>query len=144
MKKVSVFLRAAYNYDADEASLESGLSCPEPTLAQQSFKDECDINTILERFAVTGELPNNVRMPQYGDFTGISDYQSALNAVIAADDSFMQLPASIRARFDNDPALFVEFCGDESNRDEAIKLGLVPPQVDNSPAPVAAESSEAQ
>lgn len=144
MKKLSVFLRSAYNYDADEVSQETGLSCSEPTLAQQSFKDECDINTILERFAVTGELPNNVRMPQYGDFSGIFDYQTALNAVMAADDSFMQLPASVRARFDNDPALFVEFCGDESNREEAIKLGLVPPQVDNSPAPSDAEGGGAQ
>ena len=136
---MTIFLRTAYNYDADSVSAETSLVCPEPTLAQQSFKDECDINTILNKFAITGELPSNVRMPQYGDFTGISDYQTALNAVLEADEAFMSLPASVRARFDNDAAAFVDFCSDETNRDEAVKLGLVPPRESEvppaSPAP---------
>lgn len=123
MKKV--FVRAPYNYDADEVSNETGFACTEPSMAQQSFKDECDINKIMERFGLTGELPDNVRIPQYGDFSGIRDYHSALNAVLEADEAFMQLPAQLRARFDNDPAKFVDFCSDDSNRDEAVKLGLL-------------------
>ena len=120
-----VFVRAPFNYDVDEASDASALGVFEPTLAQQQFKDECDINNILERFGVTGELPTNTRLPQYGDFSGITDYQSALNAVMEAQEAFMALPAAVRARFANDPAAFVDFCSDESNRDEAIALGLV-------------------
>ena len=50
------FMRTPYNYDTDEVSVDSGLVCPEPTLAQQQFKDEADINLILERFGRTGEL----------------------------------------------------------------------------------------
>lgn len=121
-------LRCEGQYDPDEASNASGLSCPEPTLAQQQFKDDCDINTILERFAITGVLPQGVQAPQFGDFTDAMDYHSALNAVIAADQAFMALPASVRSRFNNDAGAFVEFCSDPANATEAEGLGLVVPR----------------
>lgn len=127
---MKVFLRAEHNYDTNEASDASGLACTDPSRTKQSFKDECDINTILKRFNITGELPNNVRAPQYGDFEGVFDYQSAMNAVIEASAAFMEMPAHVRKRFGNDPAAFVDFCSDESNRAEAEKLGLVVPKVD--------------
>jgi len=112
-------------YDRDKNSDRSKLVFTRPSRTQQSFRDECDINTILKRFNVTGELPLGSVQPQYGDFSGITDYQSALNAVMAAQDSFLQLPAKVRARFDNDPALFVDFASDEANRDEMKALGLL-------------------
>ena len=124
MKKVP-FLRTPYNYDLDAASNESGLHCEDASLTQQHFKDECDINNILRQFNVTGLLPENTLSPRYGDFTGIGDYHTALNRVIAAEDEFMALPAQIRSRFDNDPANLIEFLENSDNKDEAIKLGLV-------------------
>lgn len=123
-KKVP-FLRTPYNYDVDKVSDETGLECPDPSLAQQNFKDESDINYIVRQFGLTGELPNQTISPQYGDFTGVLDYHSAVNAVLAAQDEFMDLPAQMRARFDNDPAKLIDFLGKEENREEAIKLGLV-------------------
>ncbi len=120
-----MFLRTPYNYDTDAASNESGLACEEPSLAQQHFKDECDINTILERFNITGMLPQSPLSPRYGDFSGISDYHTAINRVIAAQDEFDGLPAQIRAKFDNDPAKLIEFLDNEANRPEAEELGLV-------------------
>jgi len=124
MKK-SPFLRTPYNYDLDAASNESGLHCEDATLTQQHFKDECDINNILRQFNVTGLLPESPLSPRYGDFTGISDYHTALNQVIAAEDEFMRLPAELRARFENDPAKLIEFIDNSENLDEAINLGLV-------------------
>lgn len=121
-----VFIRTPYNYDVMEASNVTALTCDDPSLAQQHAKEDADINTIVRRFGLTGELPNNVRMPQYGDFTAATDYHTAMNAVIAANKSFEAMPAHIRARFNNDPGAFVDFCADSKNYDEAIKLGLVP------------------
>ena len=119
------FIRTPYNYDVMEASNESALDCTDVlSLTKQSFADECDINTIVRNFGITGQLPDNVRAPQYGDFTGIFDYQSALNAVIAADEAFMSMNADVRARFHNDPAAFVEFCSNADNYDELVKMGL--------------------
>ncbi|NBV72282.1 MAG: scaffolding protein [Burkholderiaceae bacterium] len=125
MSKNAVFLRTPYNYDKDAASNESGLHCEDASLAQQHYKEECDINTILQKFNISGILPENPLSPRYGDFTGIGDYHSALNRVIAAQDEFEGLPANIRARFDNDPAKLIEFLDDETNRPEAEELGLV-------------------
>jgi len=134
-------------YDRDKNSDLAKLVFTRPSRTQQSFRDECDINTILERFNVTGQLPVGSVQPQYGDFSGVTDYQSALNAVMAAQDSFLQLPAKVRAKFDNDPALFVEFASDEANRDEMKALGLLheetAPAVVTSPSePVSGELAQ--
>lgn len=126
-----VFLRTEFNYDTDEASNASALHCLDKSLASQSEKADADINEILRRFNITGELPSNFRPPQYGDFTEISDYRSAMQAVRDAAEAFMEMPADLRARFQNDPAQLIDFLADEANRAEAQSLGLlnVPPDL---------------
>lgn len=124
-KIVKPFVRDPYNYDKDEASDASGLRCEDPSLAQQHMKDECDINIILEKFGVTGQLPQTTVSPQYGDFSGVKDYHSAVNQIMATEDEFMALPAKLRARFNHDPMELVNFLFDEANRSEAIELGLI-------------------
>lgn len=126
MEVKDVFLRTAHNYDRDAASDEAGLSCPpEEGVTQQQFAEECDINTIVRRFGLTGELPGDFKAPQYGDFTDVGDYQTALNSVLRAQEEFMSLPGEIRARFQNDPQQLLLFVHDEKNREEAQKLGLL-------------------
>lgn len=124
----TVFLRTPYNYDIDQVSNETGLKCEDPSLTQQQFKEEADINTIVDRFMKSGVLPTPVNMPQYVDYEGVFDFQSAMNVVRAADENFMRLDAKVRARFNNSPQEFLEFFADPSNRDEAIRLGLAIPQ----------------
>jgi len=104
----------------------SDIECKDPSLAQQNMKDDVDINVMLEKFKVTGVMPQNIVLPQYGDFSAVVDYRSAMDAVRKARDSFMDLPAHLRARFDNDPQKLLEFVSDDKNRAEAEKLGLVP------------------
>lgn len=120
------FIRTAYNYDMDKVSQETGLACPEETLTQQQFLEESDINFIAERYGLYGEMPQVRQPPSYGDFTGIFDFQTAQNAVRNAVEQFMQLPAKMRARFDNSPQKLLEFLDDTDNRDQAIALGLIP------------------
>jgi phage internal scaffolding protein len=122
------FLRTPYNYDTIAASDESGIACEDASLAQQQFKDESDINNILRQFNITGQLPNAPVSPRYGDFTGISDFKTALDRVNATYEEFESLPADLRARFNNDPASLIEFLDNEENRSEAEKLGLVEPK----------------
>lgn len=119
------FLRTAYNYDMNAASDESGLRCEDPSMAQQQFLEECDINTIVERFGLNGEVPTSVTLPTYGDFSGVNDFQSAMNAVLVAQAQFMELPAKVRSRFDNDPQKLLEFVSDDANIPEARVLGLL-------------------
>ena len=125
MSKDKVFIRNPYNYDMAAVSQETGLKCDDPSLAQQHMKDECDINVIVERFGVTGQVPVTPLEPTYGDFSGVSDYHTALNKIIATEGDFMALPAKLRARFNHDPYELVNFLFDEANRSEAIELGLI-------------------
>lgn len=114
-----------YNMDQDAVSNESAIVFEDESLAIQSAEEESNINTIVRRFGITGELPNQLRMPQSGDFTNLPDFHTAMNLVRQAQEEFLRVPADIRARFGNDPQKFMQFFEDESNRDEAIKLGLV-------------------
>lgn len=136
MKKV--FVRSEFNYDMDEASEASGLKCMDESLTKQSFAEEVDINTIVKRFGLTGQLPVDVRTPLNDDFEGVFDFKSAMDAVVQAQESFDAMPAETRARFHNDPAEFVDFCSNPDNLDEMRKLGLaIPKALEAAPAPTA-------
>lgn len=116
-----------------DKTVRHSIEFPTKTMAKQSFKDECDINTIMSKYEKTG-LIEHVQKVQgsYGDFTSVQDYQLSLNQVIAAQEAFEALPAKIRERFANDPSHLMAFLQEEKNLDEAIRLGLVeapePPQ----------------
>ncbi len=128
MKMKTVFCRSPYNYDMDLASDQSGLKCEDDSLTQQQFKEEADINTIVDRFMKSGVLPTPVNMPQFVDYEGVFDFQSAMNVVRQADENFMRLDAKLRARFNNSPQEFLEFFSNAENIPEAIRLGLAIPQ----------------
>lgn len=121
-------VRSSFNLDREANSLQAGLAIPDnedEQLTQQQFKDETDINVLLQRFAITGQMPQGVRMPTYGDFTDVGNFQEALEALAGAQDAFMQMPAEVRDRFANDPGRFVDFCSNPNNAEEARRYGLV-------------------
>lgn len=120
------FVRSPFNYDTDEATNETGIECKDKTLTQQHLAEEADINTIVKRFNLTGQLPTNVRMPTSGDFTNVPSFDEAMHALVQAREAFQAMPANVRARFHNNPAELVAFCDDPENLQEARKLGLVP------------------
>lgn len=92
---------------------------------KQSFKEECDINTIMARYQSTGEMPVlNQVAPQYLDATGF-DFQAMQDKVVEARSLFASLPSLLRNRFANDPAQFLAYVADSSNHEEMRKLGLL-------------------
>lgn len=108
-----------------------------PSRTKQSFKAECDINNILKKFRDTGVV-THVRKSAglFADFSGLTDYQTALNAVLSADAAFKELPASVRDRFGNNPTAFLRFVEDDKNEDELISMGLAerrPPPKETTP-----------
>ena len=118
-----------YKYDRDGNSKATGLRCIDESLSIQSEKDNCDINLIVKRFGVTGVVPQTLRQPLEGDYSGVYDFRTAMDAVVEARTTFDALPAAIRARFQNDPQLFLEFCSDKENLEEMRKMGLAVPEV---------------
>lgn len=127
---IAVFVRSPWNYDRVYASESGGLDCVgnnDPGYTQQQFKDESDINTIVRNFGITGQLPQDLAVPQEGDFSDVGNFHDAMNVVRAAEESFMQMPANVRDRFANDPGKFLEYVNDPDNKDEAMKLGILNP-----------------
>lgn len=96
------------------------------SLTKQSFADDCDINVLMARFASGGAVPLPVGFAQgvYADVSDGLSYHEAMNRVIEAQGLFMQLPAALRARFENDPGQFLDFVADPANADEMVKLGI--------------------
>lgn len=106
----------------------------EPSLAQQSFKKECDVNEIMKKYRKSGDPSVLSKLGtytegHYGDFSAVGDYRSALDAVSRAADVFDALPAKVRQRFGNDPASFLDFCNDSANFDELVAMGLAKKKV---------------
>nr|QJB20853.1 MAG: internal scaffolding protein [Microvirus sp.] len=100
---------------------------PDESMTQQQFKDQADINVIMSTYMKTGEFPLSQRQGFYADVSEVADYQTALNTVIKAEEAFMDLPAEIRKRFQNDPQEMLSFLADNKNDEEAISLGLKVP-----------------
>lgn len=95
------------------------------SMTKQEFKDECDINKLMARYRHSSLIPHvNRYRGSYEDVTGAVSFQEAQEVLARANDAFMSLPSDIRARFDNDPGLFLEFATDARNVDELVKLGL--------------------
>ena len=137
MATAKIIFNTGYNLDNDAVSRETGISCEDESLTDQSQRDDADINVIVARFGITGELPPDLRMPQSGDFSDAPDFHAAMNMVRSAQEEFMKVPAKLRERFSNNPQCLMDFLADDSNRDEAMRLSLVqsPPSLTSNPSP---------
>lgn len=99
------------------------------SLTKKSFKRDCDINFIMKKYKqIYGEdfvkyLPS-VTGGHFGDFSEIPDYRTAIENVRMAQESFMKIPAEIRRRFNDDPAVFLEYAQNPSNFDDLCAMGL--------------------
>lgn len=104
-----------------------------PSLTKQSFKDECDINVIMRRFRKVQGADYLNRYQgyldgQFGDFSDVQDYRTAIDQIQQARGVFDALPSKVRSRFENDPAQFLDFVHNPANRDELVSMGLAEPK----------------
>lgn len=129
-----------------------GVSC---TL--QEFKNECDINHILYMYKVKGVLPPvSPVAPTFEDVTGCaSDYMTAMEIVMDAENRFNELPSNVRKEVGNTPLRMLEWLQNPDNQNRGVELGLferisvptpvsiepVPPPVVNQPTTVVDNSS---
>lgn len=118
-------VRGHNSFDRKAHSDHFGLVFDEPSLTDQSQRDDADINVLVRRWRRTGVMPQVRTVGSYGDFTGVDDYQSALERVRAADDQFMTLPADVRRAFNDDPAALLAALDDPSQHAELVRLGVL-------------------
>lgn len=127
-------MRFPTRYNFFDRGMMFALFCPErEAMTKQSFKDECDINGIMKRYATTGQLPPNIGLGRYGDFSQVGDYMQAQHVMLKAEEQFKALPSGVRDRFKNSPLEMLRFVTDKSNLEEARKLGLLREVVESKP-----------
>lgn len=137
---MSYIMKLPYAYDvrleSDMSALDASASPENPDMAQQQFKDDADINIIVDRFTRTGEVPQFSARASFGDFLDYpSSFREALDQINEAQASFMDLPSDVRSRFDNDPAKFLDFVAhDDGSGLKELGLVNVDDNIDN-PAP---------
>ena len=123
-----------------------GIFFKNPSLTQQHFRDECDINNIVARANVTGVMPQGTRQPLFGDFSEIpTSYLGVQEYLKNAQENFLSLPSDLRKEFDNNPAALLDFLSHDENREKAIELGLVAaPEVHSQETVVAETGNESE
>ncbi|AXL15612.1 internal scaffolding protein [Microviridae sp.] len=126
------------NYQSEEVlarRLRFGTVTGTETETSQAFKDECDINRVLDR-AKKGvgmaHLANYQKL--YGDFQDFDGktFEDMQIKLAEANTIFQDLPAHIRNEFDNQPGKFFEFVNNDENKDrlEEIFPVLANPHMD--------------
>lgn len=122
-------------YDFFNVPPKVKLNCKDLSRTQQQFLQESDINYIVRKYADTENFVDPSvpvrRTPVYGDFSecpSFQEHQDALNNIVNIFDNF---PSDIRARFDNNPAVFAEYASDIRNLDKLAELGLIDRKLEN-------------
>lgn len=88
---------------------------------KQSFRDECDINLIMQRAAQGGTISHLTKYEGiYADFSGY-DFFEHTQKLTQGREVFDDLPAEIRREFGQSPQAFFEYVNDPNNKDELLK-----------------------
>lgn len=97
----------------------------EPSKTQQHFKDECDVNRIVKKYAGTGII-EHVRsgIPRYVDCSN-QTFAEAQMVIAETRSHFERLPADIRKAFDNNAANYVDAHNDPEQAQRLSDLGLI-------------------
>lgn len=130
------FATSLRKYSARAVSDSVALHTGSESSVQQQFAKEVDINTIVRRFGITREMPSGLGGGVYGDFTGITDFDSAVAAVERAQAGFLALDPEVRDRFGNDPGAYLEYVDGLTDEELGPEVGV--------PAPVAPVEPEPQ
>lgn len=125
------------------------------SLTKQSFRQETDINRLLDRAQKAGTLSHLEKyQPMYGEMSDFNFFEAQV-MLSKGREAFMELPSEIRKEFNQSPKEFFDFVNDPANKNNlAEKLpalakpgrqiidvsGKTPP-VDPPAAPAASEPS---
>lgn len=97
----------------------------EPSKTDQSFKDDCDVNIVLQRFMKTGDHSIFRKGGSYSDVSEVPDLLEAHLNLQQAKLAFDQLPANVRKKLENNPLMLEQYLSDPNNHEEALELGLL-------------------
>jgi hypothetical protein len=104
---VKPIIRSAYDGTRVEVPAKTGES-----MTHQSFKDECDINRIIARYAATGEFPGQNGNPRYLTVPANADFTTQQQMAAIARSLWEELPDARRAEYGSIEAFLQDPFGD--------------------------------
>lgn len=93
-----------------------------PSLTDQSFKDECNIDFIISNFVRTGQVPESSM--NFIDCTTVQQFEEAQMLVAEAKSNFEQLPAKVRSEFKNVQG-YLEYISNPANLKDSYERGFI-------------------
>lgn len=122
------FFKTPWNHDTNVESNRTGLLCTDRSLVDESFKDESDINLIVQRVMKGMEVP--VVLPEhFGNADDIPTLLDARTRIAETNAIFYNLPPKLRERFNNDPGYWEHLVIQElgsGNAEQLRALGVDP------------------
>ena len=106
-----------------------------PSRTEQNHAEGLDINNIMRRYKNEGLLPKMQSFEGvYGEFDSM-DMREAIDKVEKANALFMEVPAVIRAQFDNDAGAFIDYATNPANIQQMADWGMAnrPPEPPKDP-----------
>lgn len=122
---IANYWKTPYNHDTVAEAERTGTECKDPSKTQQHFKDQQDINQIVDRFSKTGELPLIPNPLQYGDLTTLDDYHTLETKLAETRALFYRLTPAIRASYRNDPGAWLEDVATRTNNGDFEPLAAM-------------------
>lgn len=122
-----VKIKSAYHPDTKKRTNE--ITKYPPTMAKQSMIDDANINSIIKRNMNTTLLADLDKLEMvYGQITQ-DDLLTAHQKILAAEESFMEIPSTIRKIFDNDAGKFIDYATNPINLKQMQEWKLAPPTI---------------
>lgn len=99
-----------------------------PSLTKQADRHGTDVREIMKRYQKTRD-PSllGFNRGNFMDVSMVGSYQECLDLVQEAQAAFMSLPAAVRDRFGNNPALLIAATLDPEMHEELEELGVLTP-----------------
>lgn len=132
-------IRSAYDGSRVRRTVGEG-----PSMVREAFKDECDINQIVQRYAAGAQMPPRPGDALYADVSGLSDYKSAVDQVLAAYANLDAMPEKARALLKNDPEGFRHALLNATQSEDLVALGILKAPTEEQLAATEEEPPKAQ
>lgn len=123
------FFKTPHNHDTLAETMRTSLVCQDKSLTDQSFKEDADINTIIDRAKQGHEFP--VPLPEHFGVDERVDLYTARSRIAESNATFYNLPPHVRAQFMNDPGRWeqsVLAALDKGDRQQLREMGLDVPE----------------
>lgn len=98
-----------------------------PSLTDESFKQECDIDFIISNFVQRGIEPPEHQV-QYGKQFTSADFEKSLATITECKSAFECLPAIEKEKFNNSVTNFLDFVSNPANLKVSYEKGYIDPQ----------------